>query len=175
MQTRPPLIVLGGLPGTGKSTVAKALARQLGLAYVRVDEIEQALLRHRPGIDCSTAGYDIAYAVASSNLAQGMGVVADSVNPVSASRAGWRAAGRLSAVLTIEIICSDPVEHRRRVEQRVADITGHVLPDWADVLAMAYEPWPDADLVIDTAPGVVPDALTRIVSAVGANATRAPA
>jgi predicted kinase len=35
----PILIVVGGLPATGKSTVAGALVRQTGFAYVRVDRI----------------------------------------------------------------------------------------------------------------------------------------
>jgi predicted kinase len=166
MPTQPLLIVLGGLPGSGKSTIAKMLARQLALVYVRVDEIEQALLRHLPDVDCGAAGYGIAYAVASSNLALGSGVVADSVNPVAASRAGWAAAGRHAAILKVEIICSDPAAHRRRVEQRSADIDGHALPTWADVLALSYEPWPDADLVIDTASNSAADAAGLIVGAV---------
>jgi predicted kinase len=166
MPTRPPLIMLGGLPGCGKSTISKELARQLALVYVRVDEIEQALLRHRPGVNVGAAGYGIAYAVARANLALGLGVVADSVNPVAASRAGWAAAGRHAAILTFEIICSDHAAHRSRVEQRSADIDGHALPTWADVLALSYEPWPDADLVIDTASNSAADAVSLIVGAV---------
>lgn len=162
MRERPSLIVLGGLPGTGKSTIAKALARQLGLAYLRVDEIEQALLRHSPDCDVGAAGYGIACALAAANLALGMGVVADCVNPVAASRAGWCAAGHDAALLRVEIICSDRAEHRRRVEQRIAEIAGHALPTWSDVLALAYEPWPEADLVIDSAQITVAEAVNRI-------------
>jgi Helix-turn-helix domain len=40
----PVLIVVGGLPATGKSTVASALARQAGFTFVRVDRIEQAII-----------------------------------------------------------------------------------------------------------------------------------
>ena len=36
------LIVFGGLPGTGKTTVARELARQLGAVHLRIDSIEQA-------------------------------------------------------------------------------------------------------------------------------------
>lgn len=35
-------VVIGGLPGTGKSTVAVPLARKLDAAYLRIDAIEQA-------------------------------------------------------------------------------------------------------------------------------------
>ena len=37
------LIVLGGLPGAGKTTGARALAERLKAVHVRVDTIEQAL------------------------------------------------------------------------------------------------------------------------------------
>jgi hypothetical protein len=55
------------------------------------------------------------------------------------------------------------------VEQRAAEIAGHALPTWPDVLALAYEPWPEADLVIDTAQTTVADAVNRIEGAARAS------
>ena len=62
------LIVFGGLPGTGKTTIARALALQLGAAYLRIDTIEQALrdcggIRH----PMDDTGYRVAYAIAADN------------------------------------------------------------------------------------------------------------
>ena len=37
------LIIIGGLPGVGKTTLAKAAAREWEAVYLRVDTIEQAL------------------------------------------------------------------------------------------------------------------------------------
>jgi predicted kinase len=37
------LIIFGGLPATGKTTIARELARQLGAVHVRIDSIEQAI------------------------------------------------------------------------------------------------------------------------------------
>jgi len=37
------LVVFGGLPGTGKTTLARALTQDWPATYLRIDEIEQAL------------------------------------------------------------------------------------------------------------------------------------
>ncbi|MGO6670405.1 AAA family ATPase, partial [Rhizobium ruizarguesonis] len=37
------LIIFGGLPGSGKTTIARALAERLNAVHVRVDTIEQAI------------------------------------------------------------------------------------------------------------------------------------
>ena len=39
----PALVVLAGLPGVGKTTLARGAARRLGAAYLRVDTVEHAL------------------------------------------------------------------------------------------------------------------------------------
>ncbi|MER7069211.1 zeta toxin family protein [Streptomyces albidoflavus] len=36
-RSRPALVVIGGLPATGKSTVGRAVARRLGASYLRID------------------------------------------------------------------------------------------------------------------------------------------
>jgi hypothetical protein len=55
------------------------------------------------------------------------------------------------AIVTIEIVCSDKIEHRRRVESRDADIKGHALLTWDEVQRREYESWDSDRLVIDTA------------------------
>ncbi|WP_119024667.1 MULTISPECIES: AAA family ATPase [Burkholderiaceae] len=37
------LIALGGLPGTGKTSIARKLSRELCAVHLRIDSIEQAL------------------------------------------------------------------------------------------------------------------------------------
>ncbi len=156
----PALIVVGGLPATGKTTLARELARRIGAVYLRIDSIEQAL-GQRPMED---AGYRVAYAVAADNLRLGRTVVADCVNPIAVTRDAWRTVAE--DIVEIEVVCLDPAEHRRRVENRVADIAGLRLPSWNEVLAREYEPWQRGHIVIDTAgstPTEASDELWRLL------------
>ena len=148
------LIVFSGLPGTGKTTIARAVAARLGATFVRVDVIEQAIVGAIPsGVQLGAAGYAVANSLAESNLILGGRVVADCVSPVEVSRAAWRAVAQRAFVniLEVEVVCSDRDEHRRRLEQRQADIPGHQLPSWEAVDQLQYEPWTEPHLIIDTA------------------------
>lgn len=167
----PLLIVFGGLPGTGKTTIAREVARRQRATYLRIDTIEQAI-READGLagDIGPAGYAAAYALAEANLRLGQAVVADAVNPLAITRAAWRSAAVAAAapILEVELLCSDQAEHRRRVEGRVVDVPGLVPPGWAAVLAREYEPWPAPHLVIDTATASPDEAVDRVCAAIEA-------
>jgi predicted kinase len=148
------LVIFSGLPGVGKTAIARDLSRQLGAVYLRVDSIEQAI--HASAITSRSlddAGYRVAYAVAEDNLRIGRAVVADSVNPLQLTRDAWIEVAKRAHVgaIEIEVTCSDRDEHRRRVETRATDIPGLTLPTWADVAAREYHPWEREHLVLDSA------------------------
>lgn len=154
------LVVFSGLPGVGKTTIARSLSQIMMAVLLRVDTIEQAIRIAGTG-DVGPAGYDVANALAAENLRLGRHVVADSVNPVAASRQGWRAtAARSEASLAeIRVICSDEAEHHRRLSERVDD-----LPSirWQDVLRMGEEPWDGAPhLLVDAAMMSAAEAVRR--------------
>jgi predicted kinase len=163
------LIVLSGRSGAGKTTVARALARQLDAVHVRIDSIEQAIRASGVVVrSMDDAGYRAGYALAEDNLRLGRTVIADSVNPWPETRDAWRAVAARSGVplLDVEIVCSDVDEHRRRVETRTTDIDGLTLPTWPDVVLRDYRPWDRDRLVVDTATVTVDDAACAIRAAI---------
>lgn len=145
------LVVFAGLPGTGKSTLARELARRLGAVWLRIDTIETAIADAATPI--TDEGYRAAYALAIDNLRLGLDVVGDSVNSWMETRDAWRGAGMVAGadVIEIEVICSDAAEHRRRVETRTTDVPGLTPPTWDEVAGRDYRPWSRERLVIDTA------------------------
>jgi predicted kinase len=168
----PVLVVVSGLPATGKSTIAGHLARLVRAPYLRVDRIEQAIvayssLTHPIG----PAGYAVAYALASEQLTLGLDVIVECVNPIALTRDGWAAtaAEADAVIIEVEVVCSDPVEHRRRVLTRVTDVDGLVKPTWEEVLRREYDSWSRPHLIIDSVDTPASEAAqhiaTEIVSA----------
>ena len=131
------LIVMAGLPGSGKSAIAEAVGRALRLPVLSVDPIEAAM--RRAGIDrtqpTGLAAYVVAEAVASDILALGQGVVVDAVNAVEPARQMWRALAKTheTELRWIEVECSDPDLHRTRLEDRNRGYRAPYEPSWAGV------------------------------------------
>ena len=130
------------------------------------------------GLTVGAMGYAVANALAAENLKLGRIVVADCVNPVLASRMGWRrtALENSARMAEIELVCSDLAVHRQRVEVRSSDIGGVKLPTWDEVLTRPYEPWDGEHLVLDTAEasldGVIERAEAYVRERIGAGTKR---
>jgi predicted kinase len=155
--TAPVLVAMGGLPGAGKSHLATALGAALGAPVVSVDPIEAAMWRAGVARDQPTglAAYVVAEEVAAGVLALGQTVIVDAVNDVEPARDQWRglAAAHGVDLRFIEVVCSDPALHRRRLTGRRRGLDGFPEPSWADVerRRAGFEAWPDSRLVVDSA------------------------
>jgi len=166
---RPILYIFAGLPGSGKSTLSQWLARELDAVYLRIDTIEQAI-RELCSFDVRGEGYGLAYRIALDNLRLGSSVVADSCNPIELTRREWERVARDAgaAYVHIEIICSDAREHRNRVEQRVAEVPGLILPTWREIEDREYHAWTVDRVIVDTAgrstAACAADLLTKITT-----------
>lgn len=135
------LTVISGRPGTGKTTLATSLVRRLRACYLRVDAAETAL--RRTGLPVGVEGYAVIHELAVSNLQLGIDAVVDAVNAVPEARAGWREAAHRGGAQLLQIVTwlPDPLEHRRRVEARTADIPDQQVPSWDEVEGQAWAPW----------------------------------
>jgi predicted kinase len=150
----PLLVLVTGLPGTGKSTMADVAAAELGAPVLGHDwamsglrpypELQEALdamgLRGHRGV-----GWSILWALARSQLRRRHSVVLDGVArapEVAGTRAVANGEGASSFVVMTE--CSDPGLHRSRIEGRQRGIPGWYELDWAHV-ARARGEWKALD------------------------------
>lgn len=163
------LVVVAGLPGTGKTTVAREVAARLHWPYLRLDSVEHRITT--AGIVPGTLGYSILYVLAADQLRIGVSVVVESVSPVAGSREAWRdvASGTEAEIVEIEVVCSDQDEHRRRVETRDAGIPGMAMPSWTDIVDRDYEPWASPQHVLDTSDSSVEESVEQVLRWIGAS------
>jgi sulfate adenylyltransferase len=163
------VIYLTGLSGSGKSTIAEALAADLRAAGETVEIVDGDVLRDR---DPTPLGFDRASRetqmrraaeLAAELAGQGATVISALISPFEAARADARAvieaAGAPFFLVFVDTPlhvaeARDPKGHYRRYRAgEITDMTGIDSP---------YEAPTDADLVIDTTTTDVPDAVAAI-------------
>ena len=155
------LYVFSGLPGSGKSTIARALAQRTSAIWLRIDSIEKGIEDGDLGVtDLKGAGYWAAQNVAADNLALNQSVIADCVNPFSFTRNSWAAVARDAdcRLCEVEVYCPDKSIHRARVEARETS------NDWATVLARRFDPWEREVVRLNTEELNVERAVSAILS-----------
>ncbi|MCE7008843.1 ATP-binding protein [Kibdelosporangium philippinense] len=144
------LIVMCGLPGSGKSAMAAALAKALVVPVLSVDPVEAAMWRAGVDRDQPTglAAYVVVEALAREILKLGQTVIVDAVNDVPEARRQWEPLDPRY----IEVVCGDPVLHRKRLEQRQRDIEGFEEPTWAQVEQRRknFEEWMGGRITVDS-------------------------
>uniref|UniRef100_A0A803KZ03 Uncharacterized protein n=1 Tax=Chenopodium quinoa TaxID=63459 RepID=A0A803KZ03_CHEQI len=176
-QKVPVIIAMKGHPGTGKSTIAAAIAAVLRCTLIGKDDIRDATLSLSSTATSSALNdlsYDAMWRVASTQIRLGLSVVVDS--PLSRRHhldAVRRIAGGTHRVVIVECRPSDEGEWRRRVERRGEEDggVGHKPATWQDMerLLEGYDGCTEYDvgevprLVVDTTKGGVDGVLSSVM------------
>ena len=162
------LVLVGGGPGTGKSTVAEAIGATLDWPILASDELrkeqaglaatERALARPDEGLytrERTEAAYTTLIERAAQLLARGQSVVLDA----SWSREDHREAARQAAATghahVVEIETQlDPAVAKERIVRRLSSpwTVSDATPEIVDHMAGLHEPWPEAIALATDAP-----------------------
>ncbi len=157
------LVAVGGLPGTGKSTLAAALAGDSAALLVS-DEIRREL-RGAPGDEPSEERYRqeataevyrVMLERASRALSLGESVVLDATWRDGGQREQLRELARRAAGELTELCCTCPADLAvERIEQRITRAAGpsEATPAVRRLLERCFDPWPEAT-EIDTSTGL---------------------
>lgn len=154
-------VLVGGLPGSGKSTFAQRMADEFGWTVISSDEVRRDL-----GLRYADLGGDDAYDPATVArvyeamrrrgahlLRHGMSVVLDATWTSAEQRARTREIVGAAGAAILEVRCEAPPEVcQQRIRARGPGSPSEATPDVVDVLAARRDPWPES-LVLDTTGG----------------------
>ncbi|MCF6387270.1 AAA family ATPase [Mycobacterium sp. MBM] len=148
------LIIVGGGPGTGKTTVSRALAEELGAQIISTDDVRREL--HQRGVIAGAAGDAFAGLYAPANvdivydeilrrahllLAGGHSVILDGTWRDPRHRASAHRVGAESAAPVLEFLCTTTLDEAiSRIETRT-DTTSDATPEIAAELTAVAAQW----------------------------------
>jgi predicted kinase len=170
------LLLVGGAPATGKTTLAGAIADEYGWVHLSTDAVRRELdlpVSTRYSGAGKQAAYDALLQRARQALARGESVVADATWSDVDSRAAAAEVARETASRFVAVECQAPVDlaaarasHRNNLDYSEAG------SDVARLLSAARAPWPQA-IAVDTS-GALMDALDAALAALAASPAGVP-
>ncbi len=176
MQTlRNVVVVMRGYPGTGKSTIARAIAKALHAPLIDRDVIRQTgvdIFGEHPEI--GRFAYEMMFALTREQLSVGISVVVDS--PLT-YRTTYEELRRIAndahvPMLVVHCMCSPQVQ-RHRLESRKGAVSAFQITSWEDWLQWKprFEQFDDGGYEVDTA-NPLEDSLTKIMRTIHELCTR---
>lgn len=130
------LVALKGMPGSGKSTLGRAISKRLGWPIIDKDDVKDLIDGHSN--DSGTLSYTVMFNITRRQLQQGLSVICDSpltyVGLYEQARQAARKAG--AKLVVLECVCTDEGEWRRRVEARgELGLPAHHMSNWEKLQA----------------------------------------
>jgi predicted kinase len=147
------IIVIGGIPGTGKSTLANGLSMNLNIPVFSKDELEAAIARK--GI-CSNkemhgVGYELMATLAKNQITNGNSAIFDFIASRARVNDLWPQLLKTD-IKYIECVCSDEDVHKERIQSRKRNIESWYELAWEDVLSIKgnYQSLMSECLIVDS-------------------------
>ncbi len=152
MSTSPTLLPIAGLPGTGKTTFARALARRLGAAHLNTDILRSAMgLRGRYDEATKALVYEAMEQRTAQLLAEGQTVVVDGTFYVQRLRESYRAIAAERGCPIHWLVVEAPEEVVRQRLQRKRAYSEADFEVYRKIKAQ-WEPFGADAIIIATAP-----------------------
>ena len=178
------LVVVGGAPGTGKTTVARSVSERFAIALLSSDDIRKSVTAtpfdarcvaepdqgvYRP--EAKAAVYDEVFREAEALLRSGRSAVVDATWPDDRGRQELRDLAARCGAEIVELECRlDTDVARQRAARRLAEgtSTSDATPEVVTLLAARRDPWPEATALDTGGP------LAATVALAGAAINRSP-
>lgn len=160
---RSTLVLITGLPGVGKSTLAEAVGQRSGVPVFALDWLLGAAVQSaacQPDADLGELGRQLLLMLAHRQFLFGQSAIVDAPGHEPAWRAPFLALAAADEVQLriVEVRCPDEAVHRARVTGRSRGIPGWHEFTWSHVerVGLRWQPWPAGSdrLVVDSTSGL---------------------
>jgi len=163
------LIVMRGYPGTGKSTIARAISAALHAPLIDRDILRQKavdIFGNLPHV--GRFSYELMFALTEEQLSLGLSVVVDT--PLT-YRTTYEQAKELAQTFHVPMVvvhcqCSPEVQ-KRRLEGRVGKVSEFQITSWEEWMQWKprFEDFDDEGCIIDTS-NPLDDSLAKVMSTI---------